>query len=446
MIPVNIAQPDVTLKLDLAGVIRSATLGDKISDANLQSWVGRNWAETVVDIGADKVRRMVWDARNSGVSGFRQVTQRFPSGLELPIEYTTIRLGDNSGLIAVGKSLQAVAELQSRLIAAQQAMERDYWKFREVETRYRLLFDASNEAVLLMRAADHVIIEANPAALRSLGAGVANGQFLQEIDPAEREAFRAVLLRAREQGRAPGMVVHLGPNLDPWLLRVSTMIAEPGPLFLLQLTPAGIAAPIEPSTDPFADPALIAELPEGLVVIDLDGNIRRANNAFVELIQANGEGGIVGEKLERWLRAPGADLTVILANVRRYNVLRQFATTIYDELDAPLNVVIAAAMQGEGDNRSVALLFHRGEQPSGHSQGAALDGITLEVGSAPLRILLQETVGRLERYYIEAALEKASGNRTASAELLGLSRQSLYAKLNRYGLDGGARTTQQRDE
>ncbi|WP_369122327.1 helix-turn-helix domain-containing protein [Klebsiella pneumoniae] len=36
---------------------------------------------------------------------------------------------------------------------------------------------------------------------------------------------------------------------------------------------------------------------------------------------------------------------------------------------------------------------------------------------------------------MKQALEIAGGNRTATAELLGLSRQSLYAKLNRYGLD-----------
>ena len=58
------------------------------------------------------------------------------------------------GLLAIGKNVQAVAELQSRLIAAQQAMERDYWKLREIETRYRVLFDASNEAVLLVAAAE----------------------------------------------------------------------------------------------------------------------------------------------------------------------------------------------------------------------------------------------------------------------------------------------------
>jgi DNA-binding NtrC family response regulator len=36
--------------------------------------------------------------------------------------------------------------------------------------------------------------------------------------------------------------------------------------------------------------------------------------------------------------------------------------------------------------------------------------------------------------YVRAALDLAGGNRTAAAGLLGLSRQSLYAKLNRYDM------------
>ena len=164
---VNIAQPDVTLLLDLDGVIREATLSRSLSEEVVKSWLGKSWNETITDNGGDKVRRMLTDAREQGVSAFRQVTQRFPSGLELPMEYTTVLLGGRAGLLAIGKSLQAVAELQARLIAAQQAMERDYWKLREVETRYRLLFDASQEPVVLLKAADLRIIQANPAALRS---------------------------------------------------------------------------------------------------------------------------------------------------------------------------------------------------------------------------------------------------------------------------------------
>ena len=145
---------------------------------------------------------MVKDARAAGVSAFHQLTQRFPSGLELPMEYTTVRLGGQAGLIAVGKNLQAVAELQSRLLAAQQAREQDYWKLREIETRSRLLFDASSEAVLMVRADTLRVMEANPAAIRALG--IAPGwEVMKEVAPRDQEPFQAMLLRVRKHGPGP---------------------------------------------------------------------------------------------------------------------------------------------------------------------------------------------------------------------------------------------------
>ena len=40
----------------------------------------------------------------------------------------------------------------------------------------------------------------------------------------------------------------------------------------------------------------------------------------------------------------------------------------------------------------------------------------------------------IERLCIEAALELTGDNRASAAEVLGLSRQSLYSKLHRHGL------------
>jgi DNA-binding NtrC family response regulator len=62
----------------------------------------------------------------------------------------------------------------------------------------------------------------------------------------------------------------------------------------------------------------------------------------------------------------------------------------------------------------------------------------LDDGETPLKTLVQAAVAVVERHYVETALRMTDGNRTAAAERLGLSRQSLYAKLNRYGLDGGS--------
>jgi DNA-binding NtrC family response regulator len=47
----------------------------------------------------------------------------------------------------------------------------------------------------------------------------------------------------------------------------------------------------------------------------------------------------------------------------------------------------------------------------------------------------------IERLCIEAALELTGNNRASAAEILGVSRQSLYSKLNRFGIGGGDEET-----
>jgi DNA-binding NtrC family response regulator len=55
-------------------------------------------------------------------------------------------------------------------------------------------------------------------------------------------------------------------------------------------------------------------------------------------------------------------------------------------------------------------------------------------GDTSLEHLVRASTEAIERMSIAAALEKASGNRTAAAKILGLSRQSLHTKLNKYDI------------
>jgi transcriptional regulator PpsR len=441
-----IPQADITLVLDRHGIIRQARSSDHVSQGGLEAWIGRPWMETVADVGAEKVRRLVEDARRDGVSAFRQINQRFPSGLELPIEYTAVSLGDQGGVIAVGKSLEAVAELQSRLVEAQHAMERDYWKLREAETRYRLLFDASNEAVLLVRAANLHIIEANPAAIRALGVKPEGRELLREIAPEDRTVMQAVLTRVREHGKAPGVLVHLARTRQPWLLRASVMTTQPGSLFLLQMSPAGLS-PCEPEPEKNLFLAeLIERMPDGFVVIDREGTVLRANPAFLDLVQASAEAVVLGQRLGRWLGRPGADLKVVMGTLQQHGVVRLFPTAIHGELGSEVDVEISAATVSEGNLSQIGILIRAvGHRLPGAVRNAGVDVVlntlSQEVGKSPLGELVRSAVAAVERHYIEAALALTRGNRTLAAELLGLSRQSLYAKLERYGLDADAAET-----
>ncbi|MDU6489326.1 helix-turn-helix domain-containing protein, partial [Bradyrhizobium sp.] len=56
------------------------------------------------------------------------------------------------------------------------------------------------------------------------------------------------------------------------------------------------------------------------------------------------------------------------------------------------------------------------------------------IGRVPLKELVRETTDVIERMCIETALKLTGDNRATAAEMLGLSRQSLYVKLRRYGL------------
>jgi transcriptional regulator PpsR len=421
----------------------------------------------VVDGGGDKIKRMLQDARTSGVSAYRMITQRFPNGLELPVEYSTIRLGGKGGLIAIGKNQQTVAELQNRLIAAQHAREQDYWKLREVETRYRLLFDTSNEAVLLIRADGLKVVEANLAALRTLS--LTPGQdMLPALPASEHDMFRAMLARVREQGRAPGIVVHLGDSREAWTMRASMLSAAPGNVFLLQLFPLLAPPASEPSgvlsrsngrAVPMDD--LLERLPDALVIIDREGTILRTNAAFLDLIQAGHAATVLGERLSRWMSRPGADLSVLLTTIHRHRFVRLFTTTLHGDHAAEVDVEISAAGNADGTTDFVALLIRdvsrRINQPTsaptiatpisgeGNTLLAALGAMADHLGRTSLPTLIRETVGVVEKHYIEAALDEADGNRTATAELLGLSRQSLYMKLNRYGLDTESQAAMKED-
>ena len=428
--------PDITLVLDNDAVIQQVTVSNTVSGEFVKSWLGRPWIETVADSGVDKVQRSLEDAQAGGVSAYRRIVQRFPSGLELPIEYTTVRLADSGGMVAVGRSLQSSSEMESRLIAAQQAMERDYWKLREVETRYRLLFDASNEAVLVLGADDLRVTEANPTAIRALG--VTGGwEFLNEMAPRERDSFRAMLDKAREGGRAPGGVFHIGAKQAPWMIRASVMNDNAALFYMLQLVPAdGQGALAAPESVARID--IVQHIPDAVVAIGPEGTVQSANQAFLDLVKVLDADDVVGLRLERWLGRPGADLSAILSDVRANGQARRLAATIRDRTGAshPVEVSAGGDLSDEAGTIALVLRERATERPDDLATTAqpTLPALT-PAGKTPLKSLVQAAVSVVERHYVESALAITEGNRTAAAERLGLSRQSLYAKLNRYGLE-----------
>jgi transcriptional regulator PpsR len=224
------------------------------------------------------------------------------------------------------------------------------------------------------------------------------------------------------------------------------MTSELGSMFLVQLMPADLATNAPPSVraEPTAVDEFIDRMPDAFVVIDREGLVRRTNRSFLDLIQQGGEGAVLGERLSRWLSRPGADLAVLMSNLQRHGSVRLFATAIQGELGTETAVEISAVGSPATRPTHFAMLLRDVgrrlpvDQETG-SLHTALRAIVEQTGNTSLRTRVKDTVGLVERHYIGVALELADGNRTAAAELLGLSRQGFYKKLAQYEADGHSR-------
>jgi transcriptional regulator PpsR len=132
---------------------------------------------------------------------------------------------------------------------------------------------------------------------------------------------------------------------------------------------------------------------------------------------------------------------VLLANLRQHGSVRRFNTLMRGEYGATADIELSATsilngkqpafgftIRNVGDR--LAMETHVGARELPRS----VEQLTELVGRVPLKDLVRETTDVIERLCIEAALELTGDNRASAAELLGLSRQSLYVKLRRYGL------------
>jgi transcriptional regulator PpsR len=78
------------------------------------------------------------------------------------------------------------------------------------------------------------------------------------------------------------------------------------------------------------------------------------------------------------------------------------------------------------------------ESGEGRELPRSPDQMTELVGRVPLKDIVRDTTDLIEQLCIEAALKLTGDNRASAAEMLGLSRQSLYVKLRRFGMGDAA--------
>ena len=177
-----------------------------------------------------------------------------------------------------------------------------------------------------------------------------------------------------------------------------------------------------------------------MVVTGADSRVLSANRSFLELAELASEDQARGQGLDRWLGRLSVDVDVLMANLRQRGAVRLFTTIIRGEYGASADVELSATAMGDEKTRSYGFVIREvgrrvvTKTAAGIGLPRSVEQLTELIGRVSLKELVRDSTDMIERLCIEAALQVTNDNRASAAEMLGLSRQSLYVKLRRYGL------------
>ncbi|MCU0953939.1 MAG: transcriptional regulator PpsR [Hyphomicrobium sp.] len=437
------AAADIALVIDGKGVIRDVAVGsEELLRDGCAAWVGQRWIDTVSEDSRNKIEDLLRDAGNPSVQPWRQVNHPVGRGIDLPVRYSTVQLGSSGKIVALGRDLRGLAVLQQRLVETQQTMEREYTRLRHAETRYRLLFQISSEAVLIVDALSNRIVESNPAASKLLGRASRrlSGRAFPELFDAEgQRKINAFLATLKTSGQAEDIIVRLDDAKVDLMVGASLFRQENAANVLIRLSPtAANATSWMKSRSSLFD--VVQRLPDGFVVTDPERRILTANTAFVELTQLATEEQLRGELVDRWVGRHPIDMAVLGKNLKERGEIRNFSTIVRGEYGSSEDVEVSAVAVPGGEQPCLGMTLRRvARRPDTTINGRralprSVEQLTELVGRVPLKELVRESTDMIERLCIEAALELTDDNRASAAEMLGLSRQGLYSKLRRHGM------------
>jgi transcriptional regulator PpsR len=450
------AAADVTVLLTSEGVICSGVIaGPQIPAGLTENWQGKTLADTVTVESRAKITQIIEDAANGLPPSWRQVNHPVPGGQDLPINYSAFRAGPTGHIIVIGRDMSSFSALQRRLLVAEQAVEQEYQRLRNSETRFRVLLQSATDAIMIADSRTGRLTESNPAAATLLDKPLKRlqGAALEDVfAPSDWSAVKSALDTLRNTGRCDDVVLRSVGELQQAVLSTTLFRQENNAYFLIRMVPhaVGASAVVLPKAQSKVV-KIISEMPDGFVVTDPDLKVLTANAAFLDFAQLGSEEQARGASLEKWLGRPSVDLPLMANRLKDTGGVRSFHTIMRGQFGSVEDVIVSAVAVTEGDTPCYGFTLHALSRSTSDTndnkrQDKALlrsvDEFTRLVGKLPLKELVRESTDLIERLCIEAALQMNGDNRANAAEMLGLSRQSLYIKLHRYGIESPELTAQ----
>ena len=358
---------------------------------------------------------------------------------EYPVRYSFHQVGPDGAILLLGTDLRPVAEMQQQLVKAQLALERDYEAQRENDTRLRVLMHSSTEPHVFVSTSNGQISDANPAAIEmfeTAGDSVNQSSLADHLSVSGHDLIDHLTSAALEGGRAVAAKINVSDRevmLHPILFRVT---GERALLCRIEAHSGGESASNGLNNNLRA---LHDNGPDGIVFVDATGKVLSINDGFLDLIGLAHGVDVRGRNITDFLMRGSVDLKVLIDNAERFGRMRSYATKIASDYGSPRNVEISVTSLSAGKTPIFAMVFRDANRTEANRQAAIpvnedMQSVVELVGSATLKEIVAESTNVIERMCIETAIDLTMNNRVAAAEMLGLSRQSLYVKLRKLDL------------
>ncbi|MCX7304242.1 MAG: transcriptional regulator PpsR [Hyphomicrobiales bacterium] len=439
------ATADLALVVNSDNVIKDVSHNlDAASGADIPAWLGMP-IERVVRVDSRPMLRKAFNVARSGARGARfDVNHLIGGKTELPVQYSALGIGGDGSIILMGRDLRLVSELQSRLLANRQTQEEDARSKKQAEAHYRLLFTTAADAIVIIDAATGKVREANPRAISLLGsssAGIAGKKFSTLFDKAAQVEVQSVISGVVASGSPANRRVDL-VNSNSVTLSVELFRAGDLKLVLVRISAPSDAMDLIPSAES-GIATLVRNAAEAVVLTDEDGSVAWANESFLTLAEIPLAAQAVGRSLDDFFVWSGVEKDMLLKNIRRHGRVSAFSATVRGANGQATSVDLSAVAMPDGTTPGYgfvmrALSGDSVRQRRGNSDlTRTAEHLVEMIGRAPMKELVRDTTDVIERMCIEAALKLTGNNRASAARVLGLSRQALYLKMNRFGLADG---------
>jgi len=435
---------DIVLVLSQDGRIDDLAYRDvDFAGIGAQAWTGQHWKDIVTSESVEKVTTMLADVQAQGRTLPRQISHGRPGEGDLLVSYRLVKLAGLDALFAFGENLSDVASAQARLVQAQIEMEADYRKLRETEARYRTVYQMADRAVLVVNGATRAIMDANRSAANLFGKDIRKlvGESVSNLlDRASRKEGVQIMTEAHYQGSAKSFQSVLANDNAECRISVEPFRENGQNNLLVKFDHAG-EAPRKDVAQDADDIQILKNLPEGAALIDAQGYLVSINEQFLDLVQSLNKDRIVGRHISNWLGASTVDTQVLMSKLKKEERVVSFATIARGEAGGSTDVTVSASTTDGMNKAQYVLIISEDTRrtapitPQPYGAEAKPGGISELVGRVPMKELIRDSVDVIEKMCIEAALNQTNNNRASAADLLGLSRQSLYIKLKRYGLE-----------